>query len=88
MHASVTSLLDLPLVSISTFLEGVVVHLTLFRSKILLAVIAPCLHFKPLDLLSRDLMFVFVYAQEDFSSLDPHTPYATSSLSRLFSASM
>jgi hypothetical protein len=34
-------------------------HLTLFRSRILLAVMAPCLHFKPLDLLSRDLMFVF-----------------------------
>jgi hypothetical protein len=26
----------------------------------------PCLHFKALDLLSRDLMFIFVYAQEDF----------------------
>jgi hypothetical protein len=38
----------------------------LFWSKILLAVMAPCLHIKPLDLLSRDLMFVFVYAQEDF----------------------
>jgi hypothetical protein len=41
-------------------------HLILFRSRILLAVMAPCLHFKPLDLLSRDLMFVFVCAQEDF----------------------
>jgi hypothetical protein len=27
---------------------------------------APCLHFKRLDLLSRDLMFAFVRAQEDF----------------------
>jgi hypothetical protein len=30
----------------------------LFRSGILLAVMVPCLNFKPLDLLSRDLMFV------------------------------
>jgi hypothetical protein len=37
-------------------------HLTLFRSRILLAVMAPCLQFKRLDLLSRDLMFVFVCA--------------------------
>jgi hypothetical protein len=41
-------------------------HLILFRSGILLAVMAPCLHFKPLDLLSRDLTFVYVCAQEDF----------------------
>jgi hypothetical protein len=27
---------------------------------------APCLHFKPLDLLSRSLMLNFVCAQEDF----------------------
>jgi hypothetical protein len=26
----------------------------------------PCLDFKPLDLLSRDLMFIFIYAQKDF----------------------
>jgi hypothetical protein len=61
--------------------------LILFRSRILLEVMAPCLHFKPLDLLSKDLMFIFVCAQEDFSSLDPHAPYVTSSLSRLCSAS-
>jgi hypothetical protein len=41
-------------------------RLILFRSRVLLAVMAPCLHSKSLDLLSRDLMFVFVCAQEDF----------------------
>jgi hypothetical protein len=41
-------------------------HLILFRTGILLAVMVPCLHFKPLDLLSRVLTFVFVRAQEDF----------------------
>jgi hypothetical protein len=49
-------------------------RLTLFRSRILLAVMAPCLHFKPLDLLSRDLMFVFVCAQEDFLLWIPMHP--------------
>jgi hypothetical protein len=41
-------------------------RLILFKSGILLAVMALCLHIKPLDLLSRDLMLVFVRAQEDF----------------------
>jgi hypothetical protein len=41
-------------------------RLILFKSRILLAVMAPCLHFKPLHLLFRDLMFVFICAQEDF----------------------
>jgi hypothetical protein len=41
-------------------------RLILFRSRVLLAVVAPCLHSKSLDLLSRHLMFVFVCAQEDF----------------------
>jgi hypothetical protein len=45
----------------------------LFRSAILLVVMAPCLHFKPLDLLSRYLMFVFVCAQEDFFFGSPCT---------------
>jgi hypothetical protein len=36
------------------------------RSVVLLAAMAPCLHFKPLDLLPRDLMFAFVRAQKDF----------------------
>jgi hypothetical protein len=36
-------------------------RLILFRSGILLEVMAPSLHFKPLDLLSRDLMFVFIF---------------------------
>jgi hypothetical protein len=49
-------------------------RLTLFRSRILLAVMAPCLHFKPLDLLSRDLMFVFICAQEDFLLWIPMHP--------------
>jgi hypothetical protein len=41
-------------------------HLIPVRSVVLLAAMAPCLHFKPLDLLPRDLMFAFVHAQEDF----------------------
>jgi hypothetical protein len=48
-------------------------RLILFRSRTLLTVMAPCLHFKPLDLLSRDLMFVFVCAQEDFFFGSPCT---------------
>jgi hypothetical protein len=36
------------------------------RSGGLLAAMAFCLHFKPLNLLSRDLTFAFVRAQEDF----------------------
>jgi hypothetical protein len=34
----------------------------------------PCLHFKPLDLLSRDLTFVFVRAHEDFLLWIPMHP--------------
>jgi hypothetical protein len=41
-------------------------RLILFRSRILLAVMASCLHSKSLDLLSRDLMFVFVCAKRIF----------------------
>jgi hypothetical protein len=48
---------------------------------------AHCLHFKPLDLLPSDLMFIFICAQDDFLFLDPRAPYATSSTSRLHSAS-
>jgi hypothetical protein len=43
-------------------------HLIPVRSAVLRATTAPCLHFKPLDLLLRDLMFAFVRAQEDFLS--------------------
>jgi hypothetical protein len=43
-------------------------YLILVRSALPQATTAPCLHFKPLDLLSRSLMFAFVCAQEDFSS--------------------
>jgi hypothetical protein len=39
-------------------------YLILVRSAVLQAMIAPCLHFKPLDLLSRDLMFAFVRAKQ------------------------
>jgi hypothetical protein len=35
---------------------------------------APCLHFKPLDLLSRSLMLNFVCAQEDFLFFIPVHP--------------
>jgi hypothetical protein len=58
-------------------------HLIPVRSAVLQAMTAPCLHLKPLDLLSRDLMFAFVRAQEDFSFFDPRAPYATSSTPRL-----
>jgi hypothetical protein len=33
----------------------------------------PCLHFKPLDLLCRDLMFAFVRVEEDFLFGSPST---------------
>jgi hypothetical protein len=49
-------------------------RLIMFRSRILLEVVAPCLHFKPLDLLSRDLMFIFVCVQEDFLLWIPMHP--------------
>jgi hypothetical protein len=65
-HASITSPLELPLVSVSTFLEGVLASPDSGQSGVLLSVMAPCLHFKPLDLLPSGLMFVFVRAQEDF----------------------
>jgi hypothetical protein len=35
-------------------------------SGVLLAVMVPCVHFKPLNLLSRDLIFAFVHAEVDF----------------------
>jgi hypothetical protein len=41
-------------------------HLTPARSTVLQATKAPCLHLKPLYLLSRDLMFAFVHAEEGF----------------------
>jgi hypothetical protein len=44
-------------------------HLIPVSSAVLQAATAPCLHFKPLDLLSRYLTFAFVRAEEDFSSL-------------------
>jgi hypothetical protein len=49
-------------------------HLVPVRSAVFLAALAPCLHFKPLDLLSRDMMFAFVCAGEDFSFLIPVHP--------------
>jgi hypothetical protein len=52
--------------NIRTFLEGVLVFPDSVRSAVLQATTAPCLHFKPLDLLSRSLMFAFVRAQQDF----------------------
>jgi hypothetical protein len=49
-------------------------HLIPVRSVVLQATTAPCFHFKPLDLLSKGLMFAFVRAQEDFSFLIPMHP--------------
>jgi hypothetical protein len=59
-------------------------HLIPIRSAVLQATIAPCLHFKPLNLLSRDLMFAFIHAQDDFLFFfDPRAPYMTSSTPHL-----
>jgi hypothetical protein len=56
---------------------------------VFLAVTAPCLRFKPLNLLPSDLMLVFAHAQEDFFFfLDRLAPYAASSPPRLHSVSM
>jgi hypothetical protein len=49
-------------------------HLIPVRSAILQAMTAPCLHLKPLDLLSRDLMYAFIRAQEDFLFVIPVHP--------------
>jgi hypothetical protein len=64
-HTSIMSPLNLPLVSIST-MKVCWLHLIPVRSAVLQATAAPCLHFKPLDLLSRDLMFACVRAKEGF----------------------
>jgi hypothetical protein len=48
-------------------------HLISVRSAVLQAATAPYLHLKPLDLLSRDLMFAFVRTQEDFLFWTPCT---------------
>jgi hypothetical protein len=47
-------------------------HLIPVRSAVLQAMTTPCLHLKPLDLLSKDLMFAFVRAQEDFLFIPVH----------------
>jgi hypothetical protein len=62
-------------------------YLILVRSAVLQAMTTPCLHLKPLDLLSRDLMFAFVHPQEDFLFY-PRAPYAASSTPRLRFASL
>jgi hypothetical protein len=49
-------------------------HLIPVRSVVLQAATTPCLHFKPLDLLSRDLMFAFVRAEEGFLFFIPMHP--------------
>jgi hypothetical protein len=48
-------------------------HLIPVWSAVLQATTAPCLHFKPLDLLSRVLMFAFVRAEENFLFGSPCT---------------
>jgi hypothetical protein len=87
MHASVTSPLDLPLVSISTFLEGVVVlpDLVLVEDSsgghgALSSHQAPGSTLQRLDVRLR-------LRPGGFSSLDP-APYVTSSPSRLLSTLM
>jgi hypothetical protein len=87
-HASITSLLDLPLVSISTFLEGAVVSPDPVQVEVpsgshgaLSSLQAPGSTLLRLDVLLRLCL-------GGSSSLDPCAPYATSSLSRLLSALM
>jgi hypothetical protein len=55
-------------------------YLVPVRSVVYPAMTGPCPHFKPLDLLSRSLMFTFIHAQEDFILFDPCAPYAASSV--------
>jgi hypothetical protein len=62
-------------------------YLTPVRSAVLQEMTTPCLHFKPLDLLSRSLMFAFVHARKDFLLCDPCAPYTTSPASCPRSAS-
>jgi hypothetical protein len=49
-------------------------HLIRVKSAVLQAMTTPCLHLKPLDLLSGDLMFAFVHTLEDFLFLVPVHP--------------
>jgi hypothetical protein len=65
-HASVTSPLDFLWSVFKPSLKVCWIDLIPVRSTALQATTAPCLYFKPLDLLSRSLMFAFVHAQEDF----------------------
>jgi hypothetical protein len=85
-HASITSPLDLPLVSISTFLEGVLASPNFGQVGGSSGSDSALSSFRSLDLLSRDLMFAFIHAEESFL-FDPRAPYAASSTPHLHFAS-
>jgi hypothetical protein len=87
-HTSVMSPLDLPLVSVSTFLEGAVVSPDPVQVEdssgsygALSSIQAPRSTLQRLDVRLRLRL-------GGFSSLDPYAPYVTSSPSRLLSASI
>jgi hypothetical protein len=65
-HASVMSLLDLPLVSTLTFLEGSLATPDSGQVGGSSSSHGALSSLKPLDLCPRDLMLAFVRAQEDF----------------------
>jgi hypothetical protein len=65
-QASAIPPLDLPLVSIETFLEGVMIFPDSGQVDGSSSNYSSCLHFQPLDLRSRSLTFDFMCTQEDF----------------------
>jgi hypothetical protein len=65
-QASTIPPLDLPLVNIGTFLEGMMIFPDSGQFGGSSTTTSPCLHFQPLDLRSRSLTFHFVCAQENF----------------------
>jgi hypothetical protein len=78
--------LELPLVSVSTFLEGVLASPDSGQVGGSSGNNNALSSLKPLDLHSRDLMFPFIRVEEGFL-FDPRSLYATSSVPRLRFAS-
>jgi hypothetical protein len=72
-RASTILALDLPSVSIGTFLEGLMIFLDSGQVGGSSNTTAPCLHFKPLDQRSRSLTFDFVCAQKILFFGSPYT---------------
>jgi hypothetical protein len=73
-RASAIPPLDLPLVSIGIFLDGMMIFSDSVQFGGSSTTTAPCLHFKPLDLHFRSLMFDFVCAHVDFLLWIPVNP--------------